>query len=230
MNLNPSVVVNNNVIAQGGGAGASTSIIGSATSAQPYYPLYNPDGSYFVYQSIDASTDLYNPLALALEKKDVSNRTRILGNVNAEYKLFDELKLNILLGATSNNTKGYTFWPQLPVFHNRAAEGSDFSGAGYNWIAEYTANYNKKFGNHGIAALAGYTVQEDVFDENTMTSTNFPNNLVPTLSAVSGIITTGTASRSEWSIVSQLARVNYNYDGRYLITASIRRDGSSRFG
>ncbi|HMF71275.1 MAG TPA: SusC/RagA family TonB-linked outer membrane protein, partial [Flavitalea sp.] len=66
LNLNPSFTTNNNVIASGGGAGASTSIIGSATSAQPYYPLYNPDGSYFVYQTIDASTDLYNPLALAL--------------------------------------------------------------------------------------------------------------------------------------------------------------------
>jgi len=47
---------------------------------------------------------------------------------------------------------------------------------------------------------------------------------------VSGIITTGTATRAEWSIVSQLARINYGYNGRYLITASIRRDGSSRFG
>ena len=79
LNVNPSFTINNNVIASGGGAGASTSIIGSATSAQPYYPLYNPDGSYFVYQTIDASTDLYNPIALALEKKDKSTRTRILG-------------------------------------------------------------------------------------------------------------------------------------------------------
>jgi TonB-linked SusC/RagA family outer membrane protein len=230
INVNPSYIVNNNVIAQGGGAGASTSIIGSATSAQPYYPLYNPDGSYFVYQNVDASTDLYNPLALALEKKDISRRTRILGNVNAEYKVFEGLKFNVMLGATSNNFKGSAFWPQLPVFHNRAAEGSDFAGSGYNWLAEYTANYNKKFGKHSIAALAGYTVQEDVMEDNTMTSNNFPNNLVTTLSAVSGIITTGTATRSEWSIVSELARVNYNYDGRYLVTASIRRDGSSRFG
>lgn len=230
MNINPSYIVNNNVIAQGGGAGASTSIIGSATSAQPYYPLYNSDGSYFIYQSVDASTDLYNPLALALEKKDQSNRTRILGNVNAEYKILEGLKLNILLGATTNNIKGYTFWPQLPVFLNRLAEGSDFASSGSNWLAEYTANYNRTFGKHSISALAGYTVQEDIVDENTLSSNNFPNNLVPTLSAVSGIITTGTATKSEWSIVSQLARVNYNYDGRYLITGSIRRDGSSRFG
>lgn len=230
MNINPSYIVSNNVIAQGGGAGASTSIIGSATSAQPYYPLYNPDGSYFVYQNIDASTDLYNPLALALEKKDVSTRTRILGNISAEYKITDALKFGVLLGATSNNTKGYNFWPQLPVFHNRAADGTDFASSGYNWLAEYTVNYNKSFGRHSIAALAGYTAQVDVMDENSFTSNNFPNNLVPTLSAVSGIITNGTASRSEWSIVSELARVNYNFDGKYLVTASIRRDGSSRFG
>jgi TonB-linked SusC/RagA family outer membrane protein len=230
MNLNPSYIVNNNVIAAGGGAGASTSIIGSATSAQPYYPLYNPDGSYFIYQTIDASTDLYNPLALALEKKDRSTRTRILGNASAEYKILEGLKVNILLGATTNNTKGSSFWPQLPVFLNKAAEGSDFAASGYNWLAEYTANYNRTFGKHSIAALAGYTVQEDVVDENSMTSSNFPNNLVPTLSAVSGIITTGTATKSEWSILSQLARVNYGFDGKYLVTASIRRDGSSRFG
>ena len=230
MNLNPSYIINNNVIAQGNGAGASTSIIGSATSAQPYYPLRNADGSYFVYQTIDASTDLYNPLALALEKKDVSSRTRILGNVTAEYKIMDGLKLNVLLGATSNNIKGSSFWPQLPVFLGRSAEGTDFASSGYNWLAEYTASYNKEFGRHSIGALAGYTVQADVVDSNTLSSTNFPNNLVPTLSAVSGIITSGTATRAEWSIVSQLARINYSYDGKYLLTASIRRDGSSRFG
>jgi TonB-linked SusC/RagA family outer membrane protein len=230
VNINPSFIVNHNVIAQGNGAGASTSIIGSATSAQPYYPLYNPDGSYFIYQNIDASTDLYNPLALALEKQDMSNRTRILGNISAEYKLLDNLKFGVLLGGTSNNTKGYSFWPQLPVFLNRAAEGTDFASTGYNWLTEFTLNYNKTFGKHSIAALAGYTAQADVMDDNTFTSTNFPNNLVPTLSAVSGIITSGTASRSEWSILSELARVNYNYAGKYLVTASIRRDGSSRFG
>lgn len=230
INLNPSYIINNNVIAAGGAAGVSTSIIGSATSAQPYYPLHNPDGSYFVYQTVDASTDLNNPLALAIEKKDNSTRTRILGNISAEYKLMDGLRLNVLIGATTNNTKGSSFTPQLPAFLNAAATGTDNALSQYDWLAEYTANYSKKFGKHNIAALAGYTVQEDVTEDNTFTSTNYPNNLVPSLSAVSGIITSGTATRAEWSIVSQLARVNYNYDGRYFLTASYRRDGSSRFG
>ena len=230
VNLNPSFIKNKNVIASGGGAGASTSIIGSATSAQPYYPLRNADGSYFVYQTIDASTDLYNPLALALEKTDYSNRTRILANISAEYKIMDWLKFNVLFGGTSNNFKGSSFTPQLPVFLNAAATGRDTAYSAYNWLAEYTLNFNKKFGKHNVAALAGYTVQEDIAEQNAITSNNFPNNLVPYLSAVSGIITTGTAFKDEWSILSQLARVNYNYDGKYFVTASIRRDGSSRFG
>jgi TonB-linked SusC/RagA family outer membrane protein len=230
LNVNPSFTINNNVIASGGGAGASTSIIGSATSAQPYYPLYNPDGSYFVYQTIDASTDLYNPIALAMEKKDRSTRTRILANISADYKITDELRFNVLFGATSNNSKGSSFTPQLPVFLNAAATGTDVSFSGYNWLAEYTLNYLKSFGKHNINAMVGYTVQEDISEQNSITSNNYPNNLVPYLSAVSGIITTGTGLRDEWSIVSQLARVNYNFDGKYFVTASIRRDGSSRFG
>jgi len=230
VNLNPSFTKNKNVIASGGGAGASTSIIGSATSAQPYYPIRNADGSYFVYQTIDASTDLYNPLALALEKTDYSNRTRILANISAEYKIMDWLKFNVLFGGTSNNFKGSSFTPQLPVFLNAAATGRDTAYSAYNWLAEYTLNFNKSFGKHHVAALAGYTVQEDIAEQNAISSNNYPNNLVPYLSAVSGIITTGTAFKDEWSILSQLARVNYNYDGKYFVTASIRRDGSSRFG
>ena len=236
LNINPSFTSNKNVIAgggtstNGGGAGASTSIIGSATSAQPYYPLYNPDGSYFVYQTIDASTDLNNPLALALEKKDYATRTRILANFSAEYKITKDLRVNVLFGATSNSFKESAFTPKLPVFLNNPAVGTDTAFSGYNWLAEYTANYNKSFGKHNIAALVGYTVQEDVNNQNVLSSNNYPNNLVPYLSAVSGIITSGSASKEEWSILSQLARVNYNYDGRFFVTASFRRDGSSRFG
>ena len=229
-NLNPSFISQDNVIAQGTGAGASSSIIGTATSAQPYYPLHNPDGSYFVYNNIDASTVLYNPVALALEQQDVSTRTRVLANISAQYNISNNFRLNVLFGGNANNTKGHSFTPQIPAFFNNAAIGTDNSSSQYNWLAEFTGNYNQSFGKHTVGALVGYTAQEDILEINSLNSNKYPNNLVPYLSAVSGIITTGTASREEWSIVSQLARVNYNFDNRYLITASIRRDGSSRFG
>jgi TonB-linked SusC/RagA family outer membrane protein len=228
INLNPSYTINHNVIAEGGGAGASTSIIGSATSAQPYYPLYNPDGSYFIYRTIDASTDLYNPIALALEKQAVTTGTMILGNINAEYEIISGLKFNVMFGTTLSSSKGYQFKPNLPVFYS-SAEGTDNASSGLNWLAEYTLNYIKSFGKHNITALAGYTAQRDKSDVNTMYSNVYPNNLVPSIIAATSI-TSGSGSTSEWSIVSQLARVNYNYGGKYFVTASLRRDGSSRFG
>ena len=230
LNLNPSYTQNNNVIAQGGGAGASTSIIGSATSAQPYYPLFNEDGSYFIYRSIDASTDLYNPVALAKEKIDKSSALRVLGNLSAEYKILEDLKFNVMLGATSNVSKGYSFTPNLPVFFGNKATGTDNASFSMSWITEYTLNYSKNFGEHSINALAGYTAQYYKGNSNSLNSNNYPNNLVPFLSAVSSIITGGTGTQSEWSIASELARVNYTYAGKYLLTGSIRRDGSSRFG
>ncbi len=230
LNLNPSYTLTNNAVAEGNGAGASNSIIGSATSAQPYYPLYNADGSYFAYQGIDASTDLYNPVALVNEKKDQTARTRILTNLNATYTIMKGLKISAVVGATSNNEKGYSFMPQLPAFLNNAASGTDFAISNYNWLTEYLGNYTERFGKHSIDALIGYSAQENITDANSIGSNRYPNNQVPYLSAVSNLITTGTGTRQEWSIVSQLARVNYNFDGKYFLTSSIRRDGSSRFG
>jgi hypothetical protein len=78
--------------------------------------LYNPDGSYFVSQGLDASTDLYNAVALAKEKIDKTARTRILANVNATYTIFDGLKISAVVGATTLNEKGHAFMPQLPPF------------------------------------------------------------------------------------------------------------------
>jgi hypothetical protein len=78
--------------------------------------------------------------------------------------------------------------------------------------------------------LGGYTAQKEKGRSNSLTSNKYPNNLVPTLSAVSGQITGGTSDEYEWSLVSFLARLNYNYDNKYYFTTSIRADGSSRFG
>ncbi|MFD2932801.1 SusC/RagA family TonB-linked outer membrane protein [Spirosoma flavum] len=218
------------VTASGPGGGDNDGIIAQATSAQPYYPLYNADGSYFVYSNIDASTILLNPVALAQEIQAKRKGMRVLGNVNLAYKLTDALTLNILLGATSYNSRGSRFRPQIPAFFNNAAVGADSSSNTLNWLTEYTLNYQKSFGKHNVTGLAGFTAQKETTESSFLTSNRYPNNLVPTLSAVSGILTDGSSNRYQWSLISYLARVNYNYSDKYYLTASIRTDGSSRFG
>jgi TonB-linked SusC/RagA family outer membrane protein len=230
LNVNTAYTDAKVVTASGPGGGDNDGIIAQATSAQPYYPLYNADGSYFVYSNLDASTILLNPAALALEIQGKRKGMRMLGNINLEYKFTDALSLNVMLGATSYNTKAMRFRPQIPAFYNNAAVGTDSTSSTLNWLTEYTLNYRKSFGKHNLVGLAGFTAQKETNESNFLTSNRFPNNLVPTLSAVSGILTDGSSSIYQWSLLSYLARVNYNYSDKYYLTASIRTDGSSRFG
>jgi outer membrane receptor protein involved in Fe transport len=89
-------------------------------------------------------------------------------------------------------------------------------------------NYDKSFGDHNLALLLGYSVQKQRNEFASITSGNFPNDLVETLNA--GVVSSGFTNASEWAMISYLARAQYNYLNRYFFTAAIRRDGSSRFG
>lgn len=230
VNLNPSFTESKNILAAGAGTGPNDGVIAQAVIANAFYPLRNPDGTYFAFSGLAGSSNLTNPLALANEVKSRQKAMRLLANVGAEYKILENLRFNVLLGGNLYSARGRSFKPQLPAFFNEPATGSDNTGMLTNWLTEYTLNYNTTIGSHAISALAGYTAQKEIYESNFITSNKYPNNLVPTLSAVSGQITNGTSDNYRWSLISYLARVNYNYKSRYYLTASIRTDGSSRFG
>ncbi|MBA4140661.1 MAG: SusC/RagA family TonB-linked outer membrane protein, partial [Segetibacter sp.] len=231
LSINPSSTDADIVLATGGSGGQNEGVIAQATNVQPFYPLFNPDGSYFIFSpGMSAGPTAYNPVALAREIINKQKRIRVLGNINAEYSIVDNLKFNIMFGSSLLAQRGMRFRPNLPVFLNNPAEGVDNSSIGFNWLTEYTLNYNKVFGKHSFSGVGGYTVQKEKFESNFLISNNYPNNLVPRLSATSGIITNGSSDVYEWSLISYLARANYNYNSKYYLTASIRTDGSSRFG
>src|SRR5699024_8337030 len=84
------------------------------------------------------------------------------------------------------------------------------------------------FGDHSLNVLAGYTAQKQENERNSVFAENFPDDQVKTVSG--GVVTGGDQVKEEWALVSALARVNYGYKDRYLVTATIRSDRSSRFG
>jgi TonB-linked SusC/RagA family outer membrane protein len=236
MNFNPSYVEKSNIggptVDEVGSNGTRGSdIIYNAIQIPQYYSLTNPDGSYFPFgDGLDAVVSTQNPLALAKEVIGKQKQTGFLGNISAEYNFLPELKLSVLLGVNTMNIKGMRFKPMLPAFNNNPAVGIDNASSFLNWLTETTLSYSKVFGKHTVSALVGYTTQKETFESNIITSDKFPNNLVPTLSAVSGIITSGSSDIYEWSLISYLGRVNYNFADKYYLTASLRQDGSSRFG
>ncbi len=96
-----------------------------------------------------------------------------------------------------------------------------------SWVNENTANYQKDFGDHKFDVLVGFTAQKFREDVSNTNGNNYPDDKVKTISAA-GLITS-TSGVQEWSLLSYLGRLNYNYKGKYLLSASLRR-GSSRFG
>jgi TonB-linked SusC/RagA family outer membrane protein len=228
LNVNSAYSTNNDLVASGG-SGGGEGIIGAASTWEYWYPLFNADGTYFNGFGQDATNNVWNPVAIAREIKRRSEQVRTLANLNTEYKFSNALKLNVMVGANTFSSRYYSFIPKLDVFAN-VADGSDERSNYLNWITETTVNYNKTFKKHAVSALLGYTTQKQTSSSNFVRSRDFPNNLVYTLNAASNIIYQGNSSESEWSLISYLSRVNYNYDSKYYLTASIRQDGSSRFG
>lgn len=251
LSLNPSVTIENAVNADGAYNADGGGIIASALHSAPIFPVYNPDGSYCFAQNAwspntqtvmpdgsikkgNSQTQVWNPVALAMLQKDQSKASRIFGNVYGEVAFMPELKYRANFGIDIYNNSQDTFRPStIPVSNTEGnpesvPEGTSKTAKMYNWLLEQTLSYNKDMNGHSLSALGGWTMQYQR-DESTYAFANgFITNNIPTLNA--GTVTRGNTHASEWALLSGLARVQYNYKGKYMLTGAIRADGASRFG
>ncbi len=177
-------------------------------------------------------TSASNPLAIIEGVDDRLNQFRTFTNLYGEYDITNELTFKSFFGADINNYKR-NFFRKNSLLYRTATSGEPYgqssSSESVSWLAEQTLTYDKTVGTeHSINAVVGYTAQKEMIDVNTIIADNFPDDLVSTVSG--GQVVQGTAVQEEWSLVSFLARVNYDYNDRFLVTASIRSDRSSRFG
>ncbi|MBE7168963.1 MAG: TonB-dependent receptor [Williamsia sp.] len=253
MNFNPTALKENRVNSDGTYASPDGGgVVSSALHYAPIWPVYNPNGSYSFAENSwngDAKTTLangtvvsgnnqtqaWNPVALAMMQKFTVNSLRMLGNVFAEAALTKELKYRITFGYDLFNYRTDKFRPSTIPLSNTAgnpesvATGSSETGNSLNWLVEQTLSYNKKINDHSFALLGGWSLQKDDAKSNyAFASSGFISNQIPTLNA--GIVTAGNSQQSQWTLASGIARLQYNYMGRYLLTASMRADGSSKFG
>tara|TARA_R110000751_G_scaffold93282_2_gene182254 strand:- start:22826 stop:26059 length:3234 start_codon:yes stop_codon:yes gene_type:complete len=209
-------------------------LIMAVLSAAPTIPVYDENGEpYFNQDDVSGGLGwLANPLDLLSGFSDNRRTANILWNNYLEYKLLDGLTFKSTIGL--NYTAGQIdIWrsSKIPNFTNLnypANAGATRTNV-INWLNENTLNYKKTINeNHFFDVLGGFTVQKDRFDRLSAGASDFPTENVPYISA--GIVNAGDQIISEWSLLSFMGRVNYSYDSKYLFTATIRKDGSSRFG
>jgi len=211
-------------------------IIEGALVAAPFFPVHNPDGTYNFdqYKWQYSQSNGVNPVALAMLKKDVTYEKKLLSTIYAEYEFIKDLKYKVSFGANISDFNRSTFIPStlpspLTLTTPSVPTGSYIANQVTNWMVENTLNYRKKWGYNVIQALAGFTLQRERSNASNVAATGYPNDLVQTLNGAT-TITSFTSAINEWSLLSGLSRLQYSFKDRYLFSAAIRADGSSRFG
>lgn len=209
---------------------APSGIIGSLLIMPPTATIYEPDGTYTLrnpFENIFA-----NPIATINETLNKSTINRLLGTTFGEYSLTKDLKLKVLLGVDVNNQKEKYYVPST-IYEGVGVGGSAELGAVnyYSWLNENTLNYSKSIGKHNFDGLIGFTQQEAIHESLRAGAQQFVSDDLTYSSIQSGSTLVRPYSDTySWVLHSYLARVNYNYNNLYYLTASLRRDGSSRFG
>jgi TonB-dependent starch-binding outer membrane protein SusC len=221
--------LNDGALFQGVGAGGS---INAALATSPIAVHKNPDGSL----PLTANGPLFtNPnwYRTLQEIKRDDRRLRLLSNAFLEYEVLEGLALktaiNVELGQTQINYFSPSTAGAIAAAPPQKPRGEVSNNNFYSWLSENTATYKRSIGDHEFDLLAGFTVQQFRNQGADMAKTDYPDDRIATLNAATTFVSGGTGI-DEWSLVSYLARINYNFKGRYLLTAAFRRDGSSRFG
>lgn len=203
-------------------------IVQDIVESSPLIAPVNPDGTYPLYVNSPRMVNTINPYARMLETKDDYNTTRILGNGYINYEIIPGLGFNTSLAIDKGAETRNRFYPST-IQGNRLAAGYASSVDNYSWTAESNAEYKKTFGDHHFEALVGYSAQKFYTESSSVSGTNFPSDDVEWISAATSI-NGGSSNTASYSLVSQLGRINYDFQGKYFLSMAMRRDGSSRFG
>ena len=206
-----------------------------AYNMAPILPIKNPDGSWMT--AFNAEYDQGNPI----QNQELNYRKRsnnyFYGQGDVQFEIIEGLNAKVSL-YKSRYAQDYSRWDDpttsIGLGNNGLAQRS--SNTSNRELMEWTLDYNKAFGAdemHKINALVGYSWENNEYASQYAQVTNFAvtsmgaDNLQTGNTLKIGNVTSG---RNAYKLISMFARANYSYGERYMVTATVRRDGSSKFG
>ncbi|MCB0664822.1 MAG: SusC/RagA family TonB-linked outer membrane protein, partial [Saprospiraceae bacterium] len=170
-----------------------------------------------------------NPLLKLLESPSELKTARIINNLSAIYEITPDLNFKASLGIDYSNSRGDQFTPRAS-----RSGGESFANSGSitstTLLNENTLNYQKTFGKHKIGGVVGTSAQRAKISSLTVQAIDIKNDQLGFNNYAIARGASLNTSFSEFTFLSGLARINYSYDDRYLITVTGRADGSSKFG
>jgi len=241
VNLNPTLLdgtLKLNINAKGMNTNQNFSdqgAVGSAISMDPTQPVYdnsslgqNNSAGYFQWSNYGANLGTANPLEQLMMDDNKSVVNRVVANIQADYKIPYITGLHANLNLATDNTHG-TGHNNRPVTSPSVLTAplngqlDNYKGNNYNNLLDFYLNYVKELGqNHKIDATAGYSWQHFARNGN-----DYKRGIIDATHAYQKV--DSTFFTTENYLVSFFGRVNYTFMNKYLLTATIRDDGSSRF-
>lgn len=211
---------------------ANSGSIFSMLTTAPNLPIKQPDGHYTEYNN--QGIGFNNPIALLDGYQNLNKTFRTIGNVYASWEILEGLTARTSWGLDASFNKNDTYIPKT-VFSGAQVGGnaSVFSGQTYTWLNENTINYKQSIGQHSFDMLGGFTQQSSRYEAVGASAQGFLNDVTGTYDLGLGNPDAAQLPSSQvanWVIHSYIARINYGFKDRYLLTLTGRADGSSRFG
>ncbi len=238
----------------GDNAGFKGNLLGAALQANPTYPVRNPDGTYFT----PGGGDFRNPAATVNLIDDNGNTTRTLARISGTWRLLKGLSYKLNFGIDNASTVRRSSIPRgLPGFNEDVSVGPNNprTGTGLNvangfvnianqfastQLLEHTLNYSGKLGIGSLDGLVGFAYQKFENRGNYTMAANFLADVarsgLPLYDVIGGVNNRDSRSyyagsnRAQSELQSYFGRLNYNINEKYLITGTLRVDGSSKFG
>jgi len=214
-----------------GATGFEGDLLLNALKTNPTWPVYDSYGAPF--QTI--STEERNPVAMLEYTDDLTRTSRILGGAAATLKLIEGLNYKLNLGVDYTNAiRKINQSQRLSYLSSEQGRAQINTNELQNFIIEHTLNYNKSFSIHNLGLLAGFSYQRINRSGFNQQAGYFTTDMIDYVNQMDegdpDYSNLDSWANTPEELQSFFGRINYNFNEKYLVTATIRRDGSSKFG
>ncbi len=223
----------------------SDGVIASALMAPPVFSVYNEDGSYnwntngyLRVNTWDTQTnEVLNPVALALEIDDVREKINVLGNAYVAIEFIKGLEYKFTAGGDFYQyIRNYYRPSYIPLRGKNYVDAASDPTAKHNqnayfhWTLSNQLSFNRTFGDHNVNAVAVYEAEKQTVQTAQIVATGVAgDDKIRTTKGKTIDLDNTYNNKYAYTFASWLLRAQYSYKGRYMVSASIRGDGSSRF-
>ncbi|MCF0183280.1 MAG: TonB-dependent receptor [Bacteroidaceae bacterium] len=209
----------------------SDGVIMQAMTMMPVVPVRDFDGNWAGPSTVNGSST-WNPVALALQTNNTLLRQRIMGDFYAEAKFLKYLtfRAEFAFDGSQNQNKSYIPRYEFGVVSNDINQMMQREEHSWFWMQKDYLTYNQTFADkHNLTAMVGFEASKSSWEGTQLIKKNFTTDIIHVMTE-DGEFVSNTGWSDAASNTSFFGRVNYGYDNRYLVTATIRADGSSKFG